>query len=136
MDVFKRQFQSVDALLNGDIQFFAGKDRTHEEFFHTFNALFDGKQQIIMTCDRLPREVEGLEPRLKSRLASGLSVPIDPPDFETRAQIVLYKARAREANLPEAVAFLFVQKMRSTPRNLAGALHPHTPRPTSPPPAI
>src|SRR3546814_1511034 len=75
MDGFKRQFQQVDALLIDDIQFFAGKDRTQEEFFHTFNALFDGKQQIIMTCDRFPREVEGLEPRLKSRLASGLSVP-------------------------------------------------------------
>src|SRR3546814_2175677 len=84
MDGFKRQFQQVDALLIDDIQFFAGKDRTQEEFFHTFNALFDGKQQIIMTCDRFPREVEGLEPRLKSRLASGLTVPIDPPDFETR----------------------------------------------------
>ena len=85
MDAFKRQFQQVDALLIDDIQFFAGKDRTQEEFFHTFNALFDGRQQIILTCDRYPREVEGLEPRLKSRLAWGLSVAIEPPDFETRA---------------------------------------------------
>ncbi|HEU4774524.1 MAG TPA: DnaA/Hda family protein, partial [Lysobacter sp.] len=95
MDGFKRHFQQVDALLIDDIQFFAGKDRTQEEFFHTFNALFDGKQQIILTCDRYPREVEGLEPRLKSRLAWGLSVAIEPPDFETRAQIVLSKAKER-----------------------------------------
>src|SRR5690606_25421983 len=92
-DRFKRQFQQVDALLIDDIQFFAGKDRTQEEFFHTFNALFESRQQIIMTCDRYPREVEGLEPRLKSRLSWGLSVAIDPPDFETRAAIVLAKAQ-------------------------------------------
>src|SRR3546814_9685609 len=105
MDGFKRQFQQVDALLIDDIQFFAGKDRTQEEFFHTFNALFDGKQQIIMTCDRFPRDVEGLEPRLKSRLASGLSVPNDPPDFETRAKIVLSKARAGRAKPPRTGGF-------------------------------
>jgi chromosomal replication initiator protein len=123
MDGFKRQFQQVDALLIDDIQFFAGKDRTQEEFFHTFNALFDGKQQIILTCDRYPREVEGLEPRLKSRLAWGLSVAIEPPDFETRAQIVLSKARERGANLPEDVAFLIAKKMRSNVRDLEGALN-------------
>ena len=96
MDQFKRQFQQVDALLIDDIQFFAGKDRTQEEFFHTFNALFDGKQQIILTCDRYPREVEGLEPRLKSRLGWGLSVAIEPPDFETRAaDRAVQGARAR-----------------------------------------
>jgi chromosomal replication initiator protein len=123
MDGFKRQFQQVDALLIDDIQFFAGKDRTQEEFFHTFNALFDGKQQIIMTCDRFPREVEGLEPRLKSRLAWGLSVAIEPPDFETRAQIVLAKARERGAHMPEDVAFLIAKKMRSNVRDLEGALN-------------
>ncbi|NUS59380.1 MAG: chromosomal replication initiator protein DnaA [Lysobacter sp.] len=123
MDAFKRQFQQVDALLIDDIQFFAGKDRTQEEFFHTFNALFDGKQQIILTCDRYPREVEGLEPRLKSRLAWGLSVAIEPPDFETRAQIVLSKARERGASLPEDVAFLIAKKMRSNVRDLEGALN-------------
>ncbi len=123
MDAFKRQFQSVDALLIDDIQFFAGKERTQEEFFHTFNALFDGRQQIIMTCDRFPREVEGLEPRLKSRLAWGLSVAIDPPDFETRAQIVLSKARERGAQIPEDVAFLIAKKMRSNVRDLEGALN-------------
>ena len=123
MDGFKRHFQQVDALLIDDIQFFAGKDRTQEEFFHTFNALFDGKQQIILTCDRYPREVEGLEPRLKSRLAWGLSVAIEPPDFETRAQIVLSKARERGTNLPEDVAFLIAKKMRSNVRDLEGALN-------------
>lgn len=123
MDQFKRQFQQVDALLIDDIQFFAGKDRTQEEFFHTFNALFDGKQQIILTCDRYPREVEGLEPRLKSRLAWGLSVAIDPPDFETRAAIVLSKARERGAEIPDDVAFLIAKKMRSNVRDLEGALN-------------
>ena len=122
-DQFKRQFQQIDALLIDDIQFFAGKDRTQEEFFHTFNALFDGKQQIILTCDRYPREVEGLEPRLKSRLGWGLSVAIDPPDFETRAQIVLSKARERGAQIPEEVAFLMAKKMRSNVRDLEGALN-------------
>src|SRR5688572_8529587 len=123
MATFKRQFQQVDALLIDDIQFFAGKDRTQEEFFHTFNALIDGKQQIILTCDRFPREVEGLEPRLKSRLGWGLSVAIDPPDFETRAQIVLAKASERGASIPEDVAFLLAKKMRSNVRDLEGALN-------------
>ena len=123
MDAFKRQFQGIDALLIDDIQFFAGKDRTQEEFFHTFNALFDGKQQIILTCDRYPREVEGLEPRLKSRLGWGLSVAIDPPDFETRAQIVLSKARERGTLIPDDVAILIAKKMRSNVRDLEGALN-------------
>ncbi len=123
MDQFKRQFQQVDALLIDDIQFFAGKDRTQEEFFHTFNALFDGKQQIILTCDRYPREVEGLEARLKSRLAWGLSVAIEPPDFETRAAIVLAKARERGTEIPDDVAFLIAKKMRSNVRDLEGALN-------------
>ena len=123
MEAFKRQFQGIDALLIDDIQFFAGKDRTQEEFFHTFNALFDSRQQIIMTCDRYPREVDGLEPRLKSRLAWGLSVAIDPPDFETRAAIVLAKARERGAEIPDEVAFLLAKKMRSNVRDLEGALN-------------
>ncbi len=128
MDQFKRQFQQVDALLIDDIQFFAGKDRTQEEFFHTFNALFDGKQQIILTCDRYPREVEGLEARLKSRLAWGLSVAIEPPDFETRAAIVLAKARERGAEIPDDVAYLIAKKMRSNVRDLEGALNTLTAR--------
>lgn len=123
MDQFKRQFQRVDALLLDDIQFFAGKDRTQEEFFHTFNALFDGKQQIILTCDRYPREVEGLEARLKSRLAWGLSVSIEPPDFETRAAILLSKARARGVELPDEVAYLIAKNIGTNVRDLEGALN-------------
>jgi len=122
-DQFKRQFHRLDALLIDDIQFFAGKDRTQEEFFHTFNALFESRQQIIMTCDRYPREVDGLEPRLKSRLSWGLSVAIDPPDFETRAAIVLSKARERGIHVPDEVAFLLAKKMRSNVRDLEGALN-------------
>jgi chromosomal replication initiator protein len=123
MDQFKRQFQSVHALLIDDIQFFAGKDRTQEEFFHTFNALFDGKQQIILTCDRYPKEVENLEPRLKSRLGWGLSVAIEPPDFETRAAILLAKAARRGVDLPDEVAYLIAKRMRSNVRDLEGALN-------------
>ena len=123
MDQFKRQFHTVDALLIDDIQFFAGKNTTQEEFFHTFNALFDGKQQIILTCDRYPREVENLEPRLKSRLGWGLSVAIEPPDFETRAAILASKARARNVPLPEDVALLIAKRMRSNVRDLEGALN-------------
>ena len=123
MDQFKRQFHTVDALLIDDIQFFAGKNTTQEEFFHTFNALFDGKQQIILTCDRYPREVENLEPRLKSRLGWGLSVAIEPPDFETRAAIVSAKAEARGVALPTEVALLIAKRMRSNVRDLEGALN-------------
>ncbi len=123
MDQFKRQFQQVDALLIDDIQFFAGKNTTQEEFFHTFNALFDGKQQIILTCDRYPREVENLEPRLKSRLGWGLSVAIEPPGFETRAAILAAKATERRVNLPEDVAYLIAKRMRSNVRDLEGALN-------------
>ena len=122
MDQFKRQFQQVDALLIDDIQFFAGKNTTQEEFFHTFNTLFDGKQQIILTCDRYPREVENLEPRLKSRLGWGLSVAIEPPDFETRAAILTAKASERQMSLPEDVAYLIAKRMRSNVRDLEGAL--------------
>ena len=123
MDEFKRRFREVDALLIDDIQFFAGKNTTQEEFFHTFNALFEGKQQIILTCDRYPKEVENLEPRLKSRLGWGLSVAIEPPDFETRAAILLSKAQAKGMNLPEEVALLIAKRMRSNVRDLEGALN-------------
>jgi len=123
MDQFKRQFHTVDALLIDDIQFFAGKNTTQEEFFHTFNALFDGKQQIILTCDRYPREVENLEPRLKSRLGWGLSVAIEPPDFETRAAILGAKAQARGVALPDDVALVIAKRMRSNVRDLEGALN-------------
>ena len=123
MEQFKRQFHSVHALLIDDIQFFAGKDRTQEEFFHTFNALFELKQQIILTCDRYPKEVDNLEPRLKSRLGWGLSVAIEPPDFETRAAILLAKAAQKNVPLPENVAFLIARRMRSNVRDLEGALN-------------
>lgn len=123
MDEFKSRYRSVDALLIDDIQFFAGKNATQEEFFHTFNALFEGKQQIILTCDRYPREVENLEPRLKSRLGWGLPVAIEPPDFETRAAILLSKARERDTILPEEVAVLIAKRMRSNVRDLEGALN-------------
>ncbi len=123
MDDFKRKFRDVDALLIDDIQFFAGKNTTQEEFFHTFNALFEGKQQIILTCDRYPKEVDNLEPRLKSRLGWGLSVAIEPPDFETRAAILLSKAASRGLDMPESVAFVIAKRMRSNVRDLEGALN-------------
>ena len=123
MDGFKQRFRQIDALLIDDIQFFAGKNTTQEEFFHTFNALFDGKQQIILTCDRYPKEVEHLEPRLKSRLGWGLSVAIEPPDFETRAAILLSKAQNRGIALPDSVAMLIAKRMRSNVRDLEGALN-------------
>ncbi|MCK7592452.1 chromosomal replication initiator protein DnaA [Pseudomarimonas salicorniae] len=123
MESFKQRFRQIDALLIDDIQFFAGKNTTQEEFFHTFNALFDGKQQIILTCDRYPKEVENLEPRLKSRLGWGLSVAIEPPDFETRAAILLSKAHSRGIALPDSVAMLIAKRMRSNVRDLEGALN-------------
>jgi len=123
MDAFKRRFREVDALLIDDIQFFAGKNTTQEEFFHTFNTLFEGKQQIILTCDRYPREVENLEARLKSRLGWGLSVAIEPPDFETRAAILLAKAQRKGMALPEDVALLLARRIRSNVRDLEGALN-------------
>lgn len=123
MDSFKSVFRRVDALLIDDIQFLAGKDRSQEEFFHTFNALFDAKQQIILTCDRYPKEVENLQPRLKSRFGWGLSVAIEPPDYETRVAILLSKAQGMQFELPEPVAFLIAKRMRSNVRDLEGALN-------------
>lgn len=123
MDEFKRRFRCIDALLIDDIQFFAGKDTTQEEFFHTFNALFESKQQIILTCDRYPKEVDKLEPRLKSRLGWGLSVAIEPPDFETRAAILLAKAQEKEVAMSSEVAMLLAKRIRSNVRDLEGALN-------------
>jgi chromosomal replication initiator protein len=123
MDEFKRRFRTVDALLIDDIQFFAGKDTTQEEFFHTFNALFEAKQQIILTCDRYPKELDKLEPRLKSRLGWGLSVAIEPPDFETRAAILLSKAHDKGMEVSEDVAMLLARRIRSNVRDLEGALN-------------
>ncbi|HWR96063.1 MAG TPA: chromosomal replication initiator protein DnaA, partial [Arenimonas sp.] len=116
MDQFKNQFKQVDALLIDDIQFFAGKNTTQEEFFHTFNTLVDGKQQIIMTCDRFPREVENLEPRLKSRLGWGLSAVLEPPDDETRATILIDKAQRRGIDLPADVAWQIAKRLHSSVR--------------------
>lgn len=122
-DQFKKFFSKINLLLIDDIQFFAGKDRTQEEFFHTFNMLVEKHQQLILTSDRFPREVEGLEPRLTSRLNNGLSVSIDPPDFETRALIVLTKARERGVEVPEDVAAMIAKNIPSNVRSLEGALN-------------
>src|SRR5690606_5642105 len=122
-DQFKRQFRQIDALLIDDIQFFAGKDRTQEEFFHTFNTLFDSRQQLIMTCDRYPREVPGLEPRLKSRLGRWRPVAIRPPCLDTRAAIVRATSPQRGTMVPDEVAFLLAKKMHGNVRDLEGALN-------------
>jgi chromosomal replication initiator protein len=123
IEKFKQHYRSAGALLIDDIQFFAGKDRTQEEFFHTFNALLDSKQQIILTCDRYPKEVAGLEARLRSRFGWGLTVAIEPPDFETRVAILMNKAQERGLPLEESVAFLIAKRMRSNVRDLEGALN-------------
>ena len=119
---FKRYYRSVNALLIDDIQFFAGKERSQEEFFHTFNALLEGQQQIILTCDRYPKEVTGLEERLKSRFGWGLTVAIEPPELETRVAILMSKAQQLEIDLPQEVAFFVAKRIRSNIRELEGAL--------------
>jgi chromosomal replication initiator protein len=119
---FKRFYRSLDALLIDDIQFFAGKERSQEEFFHTFNALLEGQRQIVLTCDRYPKEVNGLEERLKSRFGWGLTVAIEPPELETSVAILMSKAAAESAELPEEVAFFIAQRIRSNVRELEGAL--------------
>ncbi|MBT8144170.1 MAG: chromosomal replication initiator protein DnaA, partial [Gammaproteobacteria bacterium] len=119
---FKRDYRSLDALLIDDIQFFAGKDRSQEEFFHTFNALLEGQQQIILTCDRYPKEVDGLEERLKSRFGWGLTVAIEPPELETCVAILKSKAVSMRIELPDEVAFFVAKRVRSNVRELEGAL--------------
>ena len=119
---FKRSYRSLDALLIDDIQFFAGKERSQEEFFHTFNALLEGQRQIILTCDRYPKEVNGLEERLKSRFGWGLTVAIEPPELETSVAILMSKASAEGVVLPEEVAFFIAKRIRSNIRELEGAL--------------
>lgn len=119
---FKRFYRSLDALLIDDIQFFAGKERSQEEFFHTFNALLEGGQQMILTCDRYPREINGLEERLKSRFGWGLTVAVEPPELETRVAILLKKAEQANVHLPDDAAFFIAQKIRSNVRELEGAL--------------
>jgi chromosomal replication initiator protein len=119
---FKDYYRTVDALLIDDIQFFAGKERSQEEFFHTFNTLLENKHQIILTCDRYPKEIRGLEERLKSRIGWGLSVAVEPPDLETRVAILMSKAQQASVELPDEVAFLIGKRIRSNVRELEGAL--------------
>ncbi|MFD1216758.1 MULTISPECIES: chromosomal replication initiator protein DnaA [Microbulbifer] len=119
---FKRYYRSVDALLIDDIQFFAGKERSQEEFFHTFNSLLEGGQQIILTCDRYPKEIDGLEERLKSRFGWGLTVAVEPPELETRVAILMKKAEQVGVDLPHDTAFFIAQRIRSNVRELEGAL--------------
>jgi chromosomal replication initiator protein len=119
---FKRYYRSVDALLIDDIQFFARKDRSQEEFFHTFNALLEGGQQMILTCDRYPKEIDGLEERLKSRFGWGLTVAVEPPELETRVAILMKKAAQAQIELPPDAAFFIAQRIRSNVRELEGAL--------------
>jgi chromosomal replication initiator protein len=122
IDNFKRYYRSVDALLVDDIQFFAGKEQSQEEFFHTFNTLLEQNHQIVMTCDRYPKEVDGLEERLKSRFGWGLPVAIEPPELETRVAIIKSKASHSGVDLPNEVAFFIAKRIRSNIRELEGAL--------------
>ena len=120
---FKRYYRSLNALLIDDIQFFAGKERSQEEFFHTFNALLEGQNQIVLTCDRYPKEVSGLEERLKSRFGWGLTVSIDPPELETRVAIIRKKAELTNQIISDDVAFFIAKRFRSNVRELEGALN-------------
>ena len=122
MSEFKAFYRNADALLIDDIQFFAGKEQSQEEFFHTFNALLDRNHQMILTCDKYPKEIDGLEERLKSRLGWGLPVIIEPPELETRAAVLLKKAESLGVNLPNDCAFYIAQRIRSNIRELEGAL--------------
>ncbi len=122
IDAFKQHYRSLDALLIDDIQFFAGKERSQEEFFHTFNALLEGGHQIILSCDRYPKEVDGLEERLRSRFGWGLPVCIEPPELETRVAILQKKAEEAKINLSNEVAFFVAKRIRSNIRELEGAL--------------
>ncbi len=122
IDDFKKRYRSVNALLIDDVQFFAGKERSQEEFFHTFNALFESRQQIVLSSDRFPKEVSGLEERLRSRFGWGLTVQIEPPDLETRVAILHSKATQIGVTLPEDVGFFVGRRIRSNIRDLEGAL--------------
>ena len=122
IDQFKDYYRTVDALLIDDIQFFAGKNRSVEEFFHTFNALLEGQKQIILTSDRYPRDVEGIDDRLRSRLNWGLTVEIEPPELETRVAILTKKVEEFHLTLPKDAAFFIAKRFRSNVRDLEGAL--------------
>ncbi|MEQ1528131.1 MAG: chromosomal replication initiator protein DnaA [Methylococcaceae bacterium] len=119
---FKDYYRSIDVLLIDDIQFFAGKERSQEEFFHTFNTLLEKKHQVVLTCDKYPKEIVGLEDRLKSRFSWGLPVSIEPPDLETRAAILMNKAALVNVELPQEVAFFMAKRIPSNVRDLEGAL--------------
>lgn len=123
IEEFKRYYRSVDALLIDDIQFFANKERSQEEFFHTFNALLEENQQIILTSDRYPKEIDGVEDRLKSRFGWGLTIAIEPPELETRVAILMKKATENKIHLPNEVAFFIAKRLRSNVRELEGALN-------------
>lgn len=122
IEEFKRYYRSVDALLIDDIQFFAGKERSQEEFFHTFNALLEGNRQVILTSDRYPKEIEEVDERLKSRFGWGLTVAVEPPELETRVAILMSKAESSGIELPHEVAFFIAKRIRSNVRDLEGAL--------------
>lgn len=122
MEEFKKHYRDLDLLLIDDIQFFAGKNRSQEEFFHTFNALFEEQQQIILTSDKYPKEIDGVEERLKSRFGWGLTVDVEPPDLETRVAIVANKASSMGMSLPYEVSFFIAEKIKSNVRELEGAL--------------
>ena len=123
IDEFKRNYRSLGVLLIDDIQFFAGKDRSQEEFFYTFNTLLEGQNQVVLTCDRYPREVDGIEGRLRSRFSSGLTVAIEAPEYETRVAIVKSKAEDAKIDLPDNVAFFIAKRFVSNVRELEGALN-------------
>ncbi len=123
IDEFKRNYRSLDVLLIDDIQFFAGKDRSQEEFFYTFNTLLEGANQVVLTCDRYPKEVDGIEDRLRSRFSSGLTVAIEPPEYETRVAIIKSKAENAQIDLPDNVAFFIAKRFVSNVRELEGALN-------------
>ena len=122
MEQFNQYYRSFDALLVDDIQFFAGKSKSQEEFFHAFDALLQGDHQIVLTCDRYPREVDHLPERLTSRFASGISYAIEPPELETRAAILTAKAAAARVKLPDEVALFLAHRLQSNVRDLEGAL--------------
>ncbi len=122
INAFKQHYRTLDALLIDDIQFFARKERSQEEFFHTFNTLIEKKHQVVMTCDRYPKEIAGLEERLKSRFGWGLPIAIEPPDLETRVAILKSKASQSGMEIPDDVAFLIGNRIRSNVRELEGAL--------------
>ena len=122
MEEFKIFYRNLDVLLIDDMQFFAGKERSQEEFFHTFNALFENKKQVVLTCDKYPKEVNGLEDRIKSRLVWGMNVSIDPPDLETRVAILQTKAEMLDMPITTDVAFFIAKNINSNVRELEGNL--------------